>query len=137
MTRALICGDRHWKDRDYLFARLDEMQELWGITEVIEGCWRGADRLAEEWAGDRGLPVRHFPAEWHIHGKAAGPIRNLNMLRMGLPFLVIAFHTQLQQSKGTRHMVESARREGVETFVFPHSHEGYRAPSHNAAPTDV
>lgn len=125
MTRVLVCGDRNWKDREYLFGRLDEMRELYGCSVVIEGCARGADRLAEEWATERGIPIEHYPAEWAIHGRAAGPIRNLNMLRMGRPFLVVAFHTALQQSKGTKHMVTSAKAENVETFIFPHSHEGY------------
>ena len=134
MTKVLVCGDREWKDRTYLFARLDEMMPLYGFTEVIEGCARGADRLAEEWAKDRGLPIHHFPAEWdkyqHPQGKnPAGAIRNRRMLSEGKPDIVIAFHTALQHSKGTRDMVDIARRADVESvFVFPHSHEGYKRP---------
>lgn len=128
MTRLLVCGDRDWKDRDYIFARLDEMQPLYGFSEMIEGCARGADRIGEEWATERGIPLRHFPANWDKWGKLAGIIRNTEMLTMGEPEMVVAFHTALQQSKGTKHMVTISKRAGVNTFVFPHSHEGYRKP---------
>lgn len=125
MTKVLVCGDRNWKDRDYIFERLDEMVPLWGISEVIEGCARGADRIAEEWALSRKMWLYHFPAKWDEFGKAAGAIRNRQMLTEGTPDLVIAFHPYLQLSKGTKDMVEIARAANIETFVFPHSHEGY------------
>lgn len=124
--KVLVCGDRHWKDRKYLFERLDEMHRLYGFTEIIEGCARGADRLAEEWSEERGIHLSHFPADWDQFGKPAGPIRNRRMLIEGRPDMVVAFHTALQQSKGTKDMVEIARKAGVQTHVFPHSHEGYQ-----------
>ena len=127
MTKVLICGDRNWQDREYIYDRLDEMVPLYGISEVIEGCARGADRMAEWWAHERGLTIHHFPADWDKHGKAAGAIRNHQMLVTGQPYMVIAFHTNLQESRGTKHMVEIARAAGIQTFVFPHSHEGYRS----------
>jgi YspA, cpYpsA-related SLOG family len=126
LTRVLVCGDRNWKDREYIFDRLDEMRRLYGISDIIEGCARGADRIAEQYATARHLPLHHYPAKWNSYGKVAGIYRNGDMLRNGKPDMVIAFHTALQQSKGTAHMVKIAREAGIETFVFPHSHEGYR-----------
>jgi len=120
MSRVLICGDRHWTDREFIFTRLDEMDPLYGIDFVIEGCARGADRIAEQWAVARHKPLRHFPAEWSKWGNYAGQHRNVQMLNEGKPDLVIAFHTALQQSKGTAHMVKIAREAGIQTFVFPH-----------------
>lgn len=127
MTRVLICGDREWKDHAYIFDRLDDLRPFYGIDVVIEGCARGADRLAETWAKARNVPVEHFPAAWDKYGKNAGWLRNEKMLNAE-PDLVIAFHTALQQSKGTAHMVKIAKAAGVQTLVFPHSHEGYRKP---------
>ena len=96
--RVLVCGDRRWTDREELFEVLDDFHAHWGITQIIEGCANGADRIAgwpcpgvklqkgqpiplPGWGVLRGVPVDHNPAEWHVHGKAAGPIRNMNMLR--------------------------------------------------------
>lgn len=171
MTRILVCGDREWWDRNYIFDRLDEFHELYGISTIIEGCARGADRVAgwpcplpdalwdrpdtyftrkrnhrhrdgevhaEEagecrkpviyaplgWARERGIPVEHYPADWDQFQKRAGYIRNQQMLDEGKPHLVVAFHSNLQDSKGTRNMVEIARKAGVDTHVFPNSHEG-------------
>lgn len=127
MTKVLVTGDRHWKDREYIFERLDELVPLYGISEIIEGCARGADRIAEEWSAARNVHLSHFPADWAQFPKAAGAIRNRQMLKEGKPDLVVAFHTNLQASKGTKDMVSLARKAGVTTFVFPHSHEGYSA----------
>lgn len=118
--RVLVCGDRHWKDYGYIFDRLDDMSLYYNITEIIEGCARGADRFAEHWAAGKEMPIQHFPADWNRYGKAAGIIRNQQMLDEGKPDMVVAFHTALMQSKGTKDMVQRARAAGIETFVFPH-----------------
>lgn len=131
--KVLVCGAREWRDAAYIFTRLDEFHELYGITEVIEGCARGADRAAEAWAIRQGLVPHHFPADWDRYRPAdpakknpAGAIRNRQMLVEGQPDIVIAFHRNLNDSKGTADMVKIAREAQVLTYVFPHSHEGYR-----------
>lgn len=129
--KVLVCGSREWKDDGYIATRLDEFHELYGITEIIEGCARGADRVAEAWAMNRGIPLRHFPADWDRYQPTdqsrknpAGAIRNRQMLDEGRPTIVIAFHRNLNDSKGTRDMVHIAREAGVVTYVFPNSKEG-------------
>jgi hypothetical protein len=34
------------------------------ITEIVSGGARGADRLGERYARQRGLPCKVFPAQW-------------------------------------------------------------------------
>lgn len=46
-------------------------------------------------------------------GKAAGPIRNQHMLDGYHPDMVVFFHHDLSSSKGTKDMVERARKAGV------------------------
>jgi len=36
--------------------------------------------LGIEWAEANGIEVARFPADWDTHGRAAGPIRNQQML---------------------------------------------------------
>ena len=91
MTRVLVCGGRAYDDRDALFAALDRLHSERGIAVLIAGGAQGADTLAVEWAQARGIRTEVYMAEWDKYGRAAGPIRNKQMLDEGLPDLVIAF----------------------------------------------
>lgn len=119
--RLLICGDRNWTDNDYIYRRLKALQQgylappaLW----MIHGGAKGADTAAQAAAILLGIPYDVYPAEWDKYGRAAGPIRNQQMLDSGVDE-VWAFHHDLSQSKGTAHMVGIARKAGVPTVVFP------------------
>ena len=103
--RVLVCGGREYADA----ARVTEVLDAQSITVIIEGCARGADSLAEDYARTHRIPVRHFPADWERNGKAAGHIRNREMLVQGRPDLVIAF----PGGRGTANMVGQARLAGV------------------------
>lgn len=112
--KVLVCGSRHFNDYGLLEETLDG---LLSVTEVIEGEAKGADILARRWATLRGIEVRRFPADWEKYGKAAGSIRNIQMLKEGKPDLVVAFMGP--NSRGTKHMVTIAQKQGVETICIP------------------
>lgn len=118
--RTLVCGSRHWKDRDLVFRTLDEWHAIVGISEVIEGCAKGADSIAEDWARSRRVYLTHYPADWDGLGKQAGPLRNSRMLTDGKPQVVIAFHDDLFHSAGTGDMVKKAERAGVKVVLVNH-----------------
>ena len=91
-----------------------------GITKadtIIHGAARGADTLAGIIAASIGCKVIAVPAEWDVYGKKAGILRNQKMLEMH-PDLVLAFHDDIDNSKGTKDMVNRASRAGVECCVF-------------------
>lgn len=77
----------------------------------------GADQIAEQWAKEKDIPCMVFKAEWQKYGKAAGPKRNKEMLDFADE--VIAFHDNLNSSKGTKHMVSIAREANIPTVVYP------------------
>jgi hypothetical protein len=108
-VKVLICGGRDFDLKDEMFAFLDLINKDLQFTTVIEGDARGADKLAGEWAQARDIPVEKYPADWENHGKAAGFIRNKQMLDEGTPELVIAF----PGGNGTANMVKQAREAGV------------------------
>lgn len=62
--------------------------------------------------------VQHITVEaaWHNYGKAAGPRRNRKMLDEYDPDLVVAFHDDLDASKGTKDMVDYATSQGVQVY---------------------
>jgi hypothetical protein len=88
------------------------------IDVVIEGEARGADTMGRLAAEDFGIPVLKFPANWGVYGKVAGPIRNRQMLSEGRPDLVLAFHNDIANSRGTKDMVKAAMKAGIETHVW-------------------
>jgi hypothetical protein len=117
--RLLVCGGRDFADREKLDRVLRLVDRARGpIRVLIHGDAPGADRLSAQWAKDTGLDeygeVLAFPADWKLHGKAAGPIRNQQMLVEGKPDVVVAF----PGGTGTADMVRRARAAGLTVSVI-------------------
>jgi hypothetical protein len=111
-VRVLVCGGRDYRNRVFLFDTLDCLRSKTDISLLIEGGARGADRLAKEWAGFVDVPVQEFRADWNRYDKAAGHIRNKQMLDEGRPDLVIAF----PGGAGTADMIRQAEERRVEVM---------------------
>ena len=90
--KVLVCGGRKYTNQLRLFDVLDRLHRIRGpITTVIHGEAKGADRLAGDWAISRDIMIDSYPAQWGKHGRAAGPIRNRQMIEEGRPDLVVVF----------------------------------------------
>ncbi len=85
------------------------------FSVVIHGNAPGADSLAGEWARARGVPVEAYPAEWDLYGRAAGHLRNRQMLDEGEPDIVIAF----PGGRGTADMKKQARGDCLPVLEIP------------------
>ena len=107
--RILVCGDRNWRNVELVFKVLNE---YWPSVVIMGGA-RGADAIAGRWALEHEMKLEVFPAEWSIYGRGAGPVRNQRMLDEGRPDMVLAFHNDLKNSKGTRDMVNRSHRVGL------------------------
>ena len=112
---VLVTGSRYWSDRLVIY---DILKELPKDTLIIQGGARGADTLAREVAEELGLEVKTFKAEWDKYGKSAGPIRNQKMLDETHPSLVLVFHSDIEHSKGTKDLVERARKTTIPIRVI-------------------
>jgi hypothetical protein len=116
-VRVLICGSRDWSDYARIKADLLALQESRGpIALVITGGARGADLWGHTAARAFGIASTEFYADWDRHGKAAGPIRNREMLDVGRPDLVLAYRTR-PDSRGTNDMIRKAQQAGIETVI--------------------
>jgi len=97
-----VVGDREFTD--YKLMR-DELAKIDGITEVVSGGARGADKLAEKWSEEYlKKKATVFKAEWNRWGKGAGPIRNKKIwdyADQGMAFLA-------PRSRGTKNSIEWA-----------------------------
>lgn len=120
--KVLICGDRNWSDIATIRSWIAKLQD-WGYDTLIEGEAPGADSIARNEAERAGFTimeskpgVKGFPADWTRYGRAAGPIRNRQMLDQK-PDLVLAFHNDLTQSTGTADTVREATRRGMAVIV--------------------
>jgi UDP-N-acetylmuramoylalanine-D-glutamate ligase len=110
MIKVLVCGGREFDDFRLLAETLDKHTD--SSTLIIHGNAIGADFLARVYAKYCHMGEKRFPADWKKYGKAAGHIRNQQMLDEGKPDLVIAF----PGGDGTADMVRRARKAGVEVI---------------------
>jgi hypothetical protein len=109
-VRVLVCGGRDYLDTDHVHNELWRLHKKLGpFTVLIHGAATGADDEAMIWAQTYGFKHLPFEADWHTHGRAAGPIRNQRMIDEGKPELVIAF----PGGRGTEDMKRRARDAGI------------------------
>ncbi len=121
--RLLICGDRDWTDQVLVNIIISRMAKQ-PIECVIHGEAIGADRMGAYAARQCGLKVIGFHPDWDTYGKAAGVLRNTEMLEQGKPDVVIAFHDWLADSKGTKDMVWKSLMASIPTYLITHSSKG-------------
>lgn len=116
-VRILVCGGRHYTDRDRVYRVLKTLTERSTQPVVIvhgdcppraDGT-PGADALADEVAKELGLETEPHPARWDLHGKAAGPIRNREMAESGLALGIV-----FPGGNGTRNMKENLRLNDID-----------------------
>ena len=113
--RVLFTGSRNWYN-DRIIAKV--IDSLPADAVVIHGAARGgADAIVDRLAKARGLKVEAYPADWNMHGKAAGPIRNQRMIDEGRPTEAYAY--PMFDSKGTWDCVRRCEAAGVPTIVEP------------------
>lgn len=112
--RILVTGGRDYEDRQMVYDWLDKLKAEYGEIYIIHGCAKGADSLANEWCKLHNNPVERYPANWTKHRKAAGHIRNTQMLREGKPDRFIAF----PGGAGTADMVAKLRQAKVPGIII-------------------
>ena len=121
--RVLIYGGRdfvdtesHWEWLDYTLARYCEWH---GETlTVVSGRARGADQFGERWAISCSFPVATYPADWEKHGKAAGHIRNQQMLDSGIDLAI-----EFPGGRGTADMRRRPDKAGVKVIEYKEKNE--------------
>lgn len=113
--KALICGDRDWDNYELIYQVIFTLAEN-GVDTIIEGEAKGADKISRWCAEELELWVEPFPANWKRYSLGAGPIRNQQMLDEK-PDLVVGFHNDIYESKGTLDMLNRSTNAGVPTIL--------------------
>lgn len=105
--KVLVTGDRDWSDVERV---AEVLQLLPSGTVLVHGACRGADVTCALVAEQLGFEARPYPADWARYPRAAGPIRNQQMLdeehTEEAPIdLCLAFHNDIERSRGTADML--------------------------------
>jgi hypothetical protein len=115
IRKILVTGDRKWDD-------IPRVVEELGChppgTILVHGACVGADTVCAAVAEALQFEVRAYPADWETYKRAAGPIRNQQMLdsenKPNEPIdLVLAFHNNIKESRGTADMLDRVRKAGL------------------------
>lgn len=106
--RVLVCGGRHYKNQDKVFDTLDAVLKKHGAITIVNGGATGADTLSSRWAQYRNQKLEEYPADWNRLKRAAGFIRNQQMLDTGIDGAV-AF----PGGNGTADMVKRLKAAGI------------------------
>lgn len=103
--RIIIAGSRDFDDYELLKRLCNTIIGNNEYVEIVSGGARGADKLGEKYASEKGYKIVKFPADWDKHGKSAGYIRNRLMGEYS--DMLIAFWDG--KSKGTLNMISIAK----------------------------
>lgn len=106
--RVLVCSGRNFRDEGAVWHELSRLHAETAITEIMQGDATDADSSAAGWAASKRIKCWGIPARWAKFGKAAGPIRNSQMLDWK-PDLVVAF----PGGRGTADMIHRAEAAGI------------------------
>ena len=109
----LICGGRDFSDNDLFSRAMSDIMASFGCPRrVVQGGARGADAMGSAFAKRMAIEQIEVRADWEKHGKAAGAIRNQQMLDDYHPDAVIAF----PGGRGTADMIKRARARMIDVI---------------------
>ena len=116
-VRVVVAGAVAWADAE---AIRRELRKLPANSTVIHGDSSGADTLAGQIAVELGLAVERMvkcQADYAKYKRAAWKGLNERMLATGA-VLVLAFHPDIDASRGSKHLMELAQAANIEVRVF-------------------
>lgn len=114
--RIIVAGSRVFDDYlllkrtlDHLTRKLDK-----SLLVILSGHAKGADIMGERWCFEALVKSEIHHADWDKHGKAAGHIRNEEMVKVADS--LVAFWDG--KSTGTKHMIDIAKKKGLNVRVI-------------------
>lgn len=116
MYRLLVTGARAWDDVWTIEHFLDGVLEYHDDLVVVHGdCPIGADAIAKNWSYHNYVPQELYPALWDGYGKAAGHIRNKQMVDTN-PDYAVAFIKG--EARGTLNCLSHIEKAGIPHATF-------------------
>lgn len=123
--KVIITGGKEIADYKLVEAAVKESG--FKVTEVVSGCEKGVDKLGEEYADHKMLPVKKFPAKWKDmsqpciiaenqygpYNKLAGVNRNKEMTKYSDAILVVT-----NGSDNSHFIIEQAKEANLLVYVY-------------------
>lgn len=109
--KLIIAGTRTLKN----YQLLQDNIKADKVELVISGGAPGADALGIEFAKNNNIPYEVYPADWLKYGRAAGPIRNQEMVEKA----DCAIFFWDGWSKGTANCLSLAVAKGIPVKIVP------------------
>ena len=123
----LVTGARDWSNREIIMQTLKRFATCDDVVFIHGNCV-GLDQAAAQVAQELQFTIESYPAMWATYGRAAGPVRNKQMVdrlleyqKLGRNIVAFAFHNNLQESKGTKQCVSLLQREGIDYTLVTES----------------
>lgn len=114
-----IVGSRDFSDYSVLVSHIVEVINIRDITAIVSGGAYGADSLGAKFGKEYGIPVEVFLPDWQTHGKAAGFIRNSEIVNNS--DMIIAFWDM--ESRGTKDTISKAQKKDVPVKVVAYAND--------------
>ena len=116
IIRLAIVGSRNFTKKEFFTSMmaywvLDHQQEP---DLIISGGAKGVDTLAEEYAEEHQIPTLILKPDWKTHGKAAGPLRNTDIVNEATN--ILAFPSKY--GRGTQDTIKKAEKAGKPLTVY-------------------
>jgi len=105
--KVIVAGTRTVNDYGLVRFAIEDFPHT--ISEIVCGGAKGVDSLGEKWAVDNNVTVKYFPADWDLHGRSAGPIRNKQMAEYADALILIWDG----KSKGSANMLNEAKKKSL------------------------
>lgn len=109
--RILVTGSRDWKTSRTIHSALAKAAAGRALNEIIithGACPTGADAIAHQWARLVGVKQEPHPADWDLHGRAAGPRRNKRMVDLGADVCLAFIRNGSRGATGCADLAEAA-----------------------------
>jgi hypothetical protein len=113
--KIAVIGSRTFNNYGFMWGVLQAFHQQYGIDLIISGGVHGADSLAEKYSKEelKREPLV-YKADWDRHGKAAGMIRNKDIVTNSEA--VIAFWDG--KSRGTKGAIDMAEKQLKPVWVY-------------------
>lgn len=114
--RVAIVGSRDYPHLEHVASYVNRLPMN---AVIVSGGAKGVDTAAEMAAKARRMKTVIYPADWDTHGKAAGFIRNQDIVNAADRLVAFSHNS----SRGTNHSIQLARQAGKPVLVFDSSGE--------------
>ena len=115
--KLIIAGTRQFDNYKITKTTVERVIKSWNNVEIVEvvcGECRGPDLLGKRWALNKGIKIKSFPADWEKYGRAAGPIRNKQMVEYANAAIVFWDG----RSRGTKSLMDLLRKMDNAQYCF-------------------